>query len=75
MNTDRPARNFVNKMLRLHVMMKIDDVGYYINPAYFMANGQRLSLDLFLLFRNELKSILPDWAIVDFLRQAQEKKI
>jgi len=72
---DRPARNFVNKMIRLKVMRKLDDVGYYINPAYFMANGQRLSLDLFLLFRDELKPILPDWAILEFLRQAKEKQV
>jgi len=71
----RPARNFVNKMVKLHVMKKFENVGYYINPAYFMANGQRLSLDLFLLFKDDLKNIVPEWAMAEFLRQAKIKQV
>lgn len=69
---------FVNKMLRLHVLQKVvtsAGASFYINPAYFMANGQRLSLDLFLLFREELKGVVPVWAMNEFLQQAHEKQL
>lgn len=78
LNKDRPARDFVNKMVRIRLMQKIDIDGksqYYINPAYFMSNGQRLSLDLFLLFRDELTDLVPEWVLLDFLRQAKEKQV
>lgn len=75
LKTKRTARNFVNKMVRLHVMRKVDGVGFYINPAYFMANGQRLSLDLFLLFKEDLKAVIPSWVIIEFIRQAKEKQV
>lgn len=71
----RTARNFVNKMTRLHVLKRVEDVGYYINPAYFMANGQRLSLDLFLLFKDDLKAVIPNWVMIEFSRQAREKQV
>ncbi len=72
------ARAFTNKMRKLHIMQKVlvnGDPQYYINPAYFMASGQRLTLDLFLLFRNELTNIIPDWVMKSFLAQAREKKV
>lgn len=56
-------------------MRKVDGVGFYINPAYFMANGQRLSLDLFLLFKEDLKAVIPSWVIIEFIRQAKEKQV
>lgn len=75
---DRRGINFVSKMVRLRVIQRVNingDNQYYINPAYFMACGQRLSLDLFLLFRNELLPLLPKWVINSFIMQAQEKKV
>ncbi len=74
----RQGMTFVNKMLRLRVIQKVitnAGIQYYINPAYFMANGQRLSLDLFLLFRLELTPIVPKWVIGEFLQQAHVKGI
>jgi len=69
---------FINRMLKLRVMQRVDINGksqYYINPAYFMSAGQRLSLDLFLLFREELAPIVPLWAMRSFLCQAREKEV
>jgi len=71
------GRKFVNRMCKMRVMQRIDTnsgAQYYINPAYFMASGHRLSLDLFLLFRDELKQIVPAWVMNDFLRQAGTKR-
>ena len=72
------GRQFINRMLQYHVMQRIitqSGPQYYINPAYYMASGNRLSLDLFLLFRDDVKSLLPQWVINDFVRQAQAKHI
>ena len=74
----RQGATFIDKMLRLRVLQKIitnSGYQYYVNPAYFMANGQRLSLDLFLLFRVELTPIVPGWVINEFLAQAHVKGI
>jgi hypothetical protein len=75
---DRQGRRFISKMVRLHVIQRINTnsgAQFYINPAYFMANGKRLSLDLFLLFRSELTPLLPSWVMIEFLRQANNKAI
>ena len=74
---DRQARTFINKMVFLRVVQRVETASgqqFYINPAYFMASGQRLSLDLFLLFREELKNIVPGWVMIEFLRQARTKQ-
>ncbi len=76
LNADSKRKVFVAKMLRLRVLQRIQTNSgpqYYVNPAYFMANGQRLSLDLFLLFRDELTPILPAWVMAEFLRQTPAK--
>lgn len=75
---ERQGRDFINKMGRLKVIQKVDindSYQYYINPAYFMASGQRLSLDLFLLFKEDIAPILPKWVLDSFLIQAREKKV
>lgn len=70
---NRHGRHFIKKMYDLNVMRKTK-TGIYINPMYFMT-GQRLSLDLFLIFRDELKDFLPEWVMAEFLRQAKVKAI
>jgi hypothetical protein len=75
---DRQGRAFISKMLLLKVISKVDvnnKPQYYINPAYFMASGQRLSLDLFLLFKDDIAPMIPKWVLTSFLMQAQEKKV
>lgn len=68
---------FINKMLRIRVMMKVKAIGgewqYYLNPAYFSSPGYRLSLNLFLLFRQELAAILPPHILQEFLRRTPER--
>jgi len=70
---------FTNKMLRLHVMHRIQDSSgiwqHYVNPAFYLANGQRLSISLFLLFQRELTPLLPAWVMYEFLRQSRSKAI
>jgi len=44
---------------------------YYINPAYYIKAGHRLSLELFLMFRDELSPLLPQWVVTQFLAQTK----
>lgn len=67
------GRIFVSKMLKHKVIKKLD-AGFYMNPAYFMSTGQRLSLDLFIHFQDELIPLLPKWVVGEFLAKAQSKK-
>ncbi len=74
----RQAERFIPKMIKLRVMQRISTNSgpqFYVNPAYFMANGKRLSLDLFLLFRDELTPLLPPEIMQEFLRQARDKAV
>ena len=76
----RQTLRFVNKMMRLGVMAKVKvDVGgkkethYYINPIYFFSSN-RIPLNLYLIFKNELDPFLPQWVIDRFKAQDQEQK-
>lgn len=75
----RRGKEFLEKMIRLKVMAVIErHIGelrvreFYINPAYFFS-GTRISLNLYLLFRESLDSLLPSWVRVVFWNMAQEK--
>ncbi len=72
----RQGQAFIRKMLSLHVFLRVSThsgVQFYINPVHGFSNGQRLSLDLFLLFQKEVASLLPAWVIRDFLSQAKAR--
>lgn len=68
------GREFVKRMVLNKIIKKLE-AGYYMNPAFFMSTGQRLSLDLFINFQDELALLLPKWAIGEFLAQARKKQI
>lgn len=67
---------FLNKMLRLRVMHKIKDTRgqwlYFLNPAYYIAPGWRLSATLYSFFTAELDPLLPDNIRKEFQRRAPE---
>lgn len=73
------GREFTQKMLRLKVMQcstrkygDIEQDEYYINPAYFFA-GRRISMNLYLLFREALDPILPGWVKKEFWKSVKEQ--
>jgi len=73
----RRSQGFISKMIGLGIMCREDskdETRYFINPAYFMANGQRLSIDMFIRFQKELVPILPKWVINEFLNQVSRYK-
>ena len=74
--SQKRGRRFIDKMIDLGVMQKnkriymdIESEEFYINPAYFFA-GRRISLNLFLLFREHLSEILPPSYRAEFLMSA-----
>ena len=67
------GREFVKRMVSNKIIKKLD-AGYYMNPAFFMSTGQRLSLDLFINFQDECTPLLPKWALAEFMMQARDKR-
>ncbi len=73
------GKEFIAKMIGLGVMQinkrivgDVESEEYYINPAYFFA-GRRISLNLYLLFREHLDEVLPEWVRMEFWRAALDK--
>lgn len=71
----RQTRNFISKMIKLGVMAKVKvEVGgkkethYYLNPIYFFS-GNRIPLNLYLIFREQLDAVLPEWVKEKFAEQ------
>ena len=70
--------SFVRKMMRLGMMaeVKIKSEGsvetqYYINPIYFFS-GNRISLNLYLIFHHHLDRHLPWWVVHKFTEEARK---
>jgi hypothetical protein len=67
------GREFVKRMVFNKIMKKLD-AGYYMNPAFFMSTGQRLSLDLFINFQDECAPLIPKWVMTEFMMQVRDKQ-
>lgn len=66
------TRGFIRKMIQLGMMAKVhvsvEDNKYtqfYINPIYFFG-AKRLSLNLYLIFKEQLDRIIPGWVRREF---------
>jgi len=71
----RQARRFFERMVKFGLMAKVkvvvgvcDELQWYLNPIYFFSNN-RLPLNLYLLFREQLNAVLPRWVIERFGEQ------
>jgi len=61
------ARDFVRSMIKVSMLAKVtvlvghDTITqYYVNPIYFFGSN-RISLNLYLIFRKQLDEVLPRW--------------
>jgi len=70
------GREYISKMVNVGMMQRtkrivgdVESEEFYINPAYFFA-GNRISLNLYLLFRENLDPILSEWAKSEFQHAA-----
>jgi hypothetical protein len=77
------GKEYISKMVNVGMMQRtkrivgeVEVEEFYINPAYFFA-GKRISLNLYLLFRENLDPILSEWAKNEFQQAArlQVKKL
>jgi len=73
------GKEYIAKMINIGMMQRnkriigeIESEEFYINPAYFFA-GKRLSLSLYLLFRENLDPILSQYAKNQFWEAAIEQ--
>jgi len=77
----RQAYRFIEKMIRLGVigLVKIEtekrkETQYYVNPIYFCSNN-RIPLSLYLLFREQLDRVFPEWVKNEYgLQMAVKQK-
>lgn len=70
----RQAQNLMQRAAQCKVIKEIqlDGLRYFMfNPVYAF-KGKRLTLDVYIMFQEELKSILPKWVVSRFLAQAKE---
>lgn len=79
LNVEQTER-FLKRMYALEMIKPIQvpfgeriEIQYYVNPLYFFSNN-RLSLNLYLLFREELDKHLPDWVKEEFSKAEPERK-
>lgn len=73
------GKEYISKMINIGMMQRnkriignIESEEFYLNPAYFFA-GKRLSLNLYLLFRENLDPILSEWSKKVFQEAAMEQ--
>lgn len=72
--TERQTRKFIKKMKDIKVIKEVsinDTKWYAVNPLYAL-KSKYLSLTTFIIFQDELVSILPIWVIDSFMKEAQE---
>ncbi len=69
--------SFVRKMIRLGVIAEVKiktgetiETQYYINPIYFFS-GNRISLNLYLIFHRQLDRHLPEWVKMKYAEAKQ----
>jgi hypothetical protein len=73
---ERQTYNFINKMVELGIMAKVRitmagkvDYQYYVSPLYYNSSN-RIPLNLYLLFREQLDPYIPSWAKKLFIEQS-----
>lgn len=74
------GKEYISKMVNVGMMQRtkrivgdVESEEFYINPAFFFA-GKRLSLNLYLLFRENLDPILSQYAKNQFWEAAREEQ-
>lgn len=74
------TKSFIRKMMKLGMMAKVviltegeKHIQFYISPVYFFSS-KRVSLNLYLIFREQLDSVIPEWAKARFAEADRKKK-
>jgi len=72
--SERQCKALIRKMKKEKIIKEIAfDGGIYFafNPLFGLKE-RRLTIHVFVFFQEELKNVLPNWAIVRFLQEAKE---
>lgn len=76
----KQAAKFMNRMAAARIIKPVKvpfgeriETQYYVNPLYFFADN-RLSLNLYLIFREELDAHIPAWVKEEYSRGIQEEQ-
>lgn len=77
--SEHRTKIFINKMIKIGIIGKakyeVEDAvsyQYYLNPIYF-ASGNRIALNLYLIFKNQLDDILPNWVKMKYSEIENQK--
>ena len=71
---ERNTQMFIKKMKKYKVIkeVSINDVKWYaVNPLYAL-KSKYLTITTFIIFQDELMSVLPKWVINNFMNEARE---
>lgn len=74
--SDRQARQLMAKCKKYYIIkeIEIDGITYFaFNPVYGLKN-KRISLTMYLIFQEQLRTELPRWVVDRFAEQAEELK-
>ncbi len=72
--SERQTRRFLKDMKNYGIIkeVSINDVKWFaVNPLYAL-KSKYLTLTAFIIFQDELISVLPGWVISNFMQEAQE---
>ncbi len=76
---ERQTRTFIKRLIVLQILARVEiEVGnkktnhYYINPIYY-CSSKRISLNLYLIFKDSLDKIIPDWVKGKFIELDKNK--
>lgn len=79
--TPEQAERFLKRMQNTGIIKPVSvpfgeriEIQFYINPLYFFGNS-RLSLNLYVLFHEELDKHLPEWVKEEFSKAVSTKEI
>jgi len=74
------ARDFVRSMIKVSMIAKVTvllggekTTQYYVNPIYFFGSN-RISLNLYLIFRKQLDEVLPRWVREEYAASSEKVK-
>ena len=69
---ERTLYHTMRHMEQYNIIKQVDHV-WYVNPIYFLSNGMRISEKWLTLFGDDLRKIVPSWAMQELLTRKEEK--
>lgn len=78
---ERRAQQFISKMIGIGMLARVRvetdggvETQYYVNPVYFFSSN-RIPLNLYLIFRQQLDGVIPDYAKKLYANEVRAKGV